>query len=85
MSAISVFAVLTTGIAIGAAGHAALTTTPEGSHLAAAAPAAPALHASAAPSMDAQPGPIALPQAQEVASPRECRPEEGIVTECTYE
>ena len=83
MSAISVFAVLTTGIAIGAAGHAAFTTAPEGSHLAAAA--TPEVHANAASAVEIQPGPTALPQAQEVATPRECRPEDGIVTDCTYE
>jgi len=83
MSAISVFAVLTTGIAIGAAGHAALTPTPEGSHIASAA--APAVQTSAAPVSEAQPVPTALRQAPEVTLPRECRPAEGIVTDCTYE
>ena len=83
MSAISVFAVLTTGIAIGAAGHAALTTTPGSSHVAAAA--TPVANASAASRLEIQPGPTALPTTQEVATPRECRPEEGIITDCTYE
>ena len=82
MSAISVFAVLTTGIAIGAAGHAAFTTAPGGSHLAVAA--APETHTSAASTVEVQPGPTVLP-VQEVATPRECRPEDGIVTDCTYE
>ena len=82
MSAISVFAVLTTGIAIGAAGHAALSTTPEGSHVVVAA--APAAHTSAAPAVEIQPGPTPV-QSREVATPRECRPEDGIVTDCTYE
>jgi hypothetical protein len=83
MSAISVVAVLTTGIAIGAAGHAALTTTPESAHLAAAA--APAAKTSPAPRVEAQAVPFALPQSREAAQPRECRPEDGIVTDCSYE
>jgi hypothetical protein len=83
MSAISVVAVLTTGIAIGAAGHAALTTTPEASRIAAAA--TPAAHASTVSRPEAQPVPTMLRQAAEVAQPRECRPAEGIVTDCTYE
>ena len=82
MSAISVFAVLTTGIAIGAAGHAAFTTTPEGSHMAVAA--APAERTGAASAVEVQPGPIVAPQVQELAAPRECRPEQGIVIDCSY-
>lgn len=82
MSAISVFAVLTTGIAIGAAGHAALSTTPDSSHVAAAA--TPVANASAASRVEVLPGPTVL-RSQEVATPRECRPEEGIVTDCTYD
>ena len=82
MSAISVLTVLTTGIAIGAAGHAAFTTAPEASHVAAAP--MPAVQTSAAARVETQPLPIAAPQVQEVPAPRECRPEQHIVTECTY-
>jgi len=82
MSAISLFAVLSTGIAIGAAGHAAYTSTSEGSHIAASP--TPAVHADAEARPVAQPVPAALPLVPEIAAPRECRPEEGIVTECSY-
>lgn len=83
MGAITTFAILTTGIAIGAAGHIALTPAPESSHT--AAMAAPAVHASAAPRAEAQPVPAVLPIAPEITAPRECHPEEGVVTDCTYE
>jgi hypothetical protein len=88
MTAASLIAVLTTGIAIGAAGHAAFSGAPVDPHSQPSSVAAAPVRATPA-STQREPAhplptlaPATLPGA--TSAPRECRPEDGIITDCTY-
>lgn len=86
MNATSLAAVFATGIALGAAGHAAFS----GPSVAGAIGSFPATTAVASVPGDATPraeapaDPTASRANAAIAAPRECRPEQGIDRDCEY-
>jgi hypothetical protein len=93
MTPLTLFASLSAAAALGAAGYATMTGTSSNSFAQLAAgtsdAAESALHATATPAprarLDEAPRVAPAAPGDEPASPRECRPEDGVTRDCTYE